>query len=387
MKKVCILGSTGSIGTQTIDVISHLQDVEIIGLSAGSNIELLEEQIEKVNPSKVAVMNADRAKELAKKLKGKKIQTEVLVGMEGLITIATMEEAEIIVTSVVGMVGLRPTVEAIKAGKDIALANKETLVTAGELIMPLAKEYGVAIYPVDSEHSAIFQCLQGNKHTSIEKIILTASGGPFRGRTKEDLEQVTLEDALKHPNWSMGQKITIDSATLMNKGLEVIEAKWLFDIDLKDIEVVVHPQSIIHSMVQYQDGSYIAQLGQPDMRVPIQYALTYPARVKATYPRLDFSQMKDFTFEEPDTKTFRCLQLAYDALLAGGTMPTVLNAANEEAVELFLNKQIQFKDIPLLIEKVMKHHQCKKAQTIDDILETEIWTRQFVKGRWSQLIS
>lgn len=387
MKKVCILGSTGSIGTQTIDVISHLQDVEIIGLSAGSNIELLEEQIEKVNPRKVAVMNANKANELAKNLKEKEIETEVLVGMEGLITIATMEEAQIIVTSVVGMVGLRPTVEAIKAGKDIALANKETLVTAGELIMPLAKEHDVAIYPVDSEHSAIFQSLQGNKHTSIEKIILTASGGPFRGRTKEDLEHVTLEDALKHPNWSMGQKITIDSATLMNKGLEVIEAKWLFDIDLKDIEVVVHPQSIIHSMVQYHDGSYIAQLGQPDMRVPIQYALTYPARVKAPYPRLDFGEMKDFTFEKPDVDTFRCLQLAYDALLAGGTMPTVLNAANEEAVELFLNKQIHFKDIALLIEKVMEHHQCKKAQTIDDILETEIWTRQFVKGRWSQLIS
>lgn len=382
MKKVSILGSTGSIGTQTIEVVRDLEDIEIVGLSAGSNIDLLESQISQLKPRLAAVMDATKAEELRQRLAtAGNDTTEVLSGMDGLIQIAIMEEVDMVVTSVVGMIGLKPTVEAIKKGKDIALANKETLVTAGELIMKMAKNYNINIYPVDSEHSAIFQCLQGNKSEYVEKIILTASGGPFRGKTRDYLETVSLEQALNHPNWSMGHKITIDSATLMNKGLEVIEAKWLFDLEIEDIDVVVHPQSIIHSMVQYRDGSYIAQMGQPDMKVPIQYALTYPERKDSTFPRLDFGQLKQLTFETPDMDTFRCLKLSFEAMKIGGTMPTVLNAANEEAVALFLNKKIQFLQIPEIIEEAMEAHEVKELTSIDDVLDTEVWTREFVRGR------
>lgn len=382
MKKISILGSTGSIGTQAIDVIKNLK-MEVLGLTAHSNIELLEKQIYELQPQLVAVTDEKKALELQSRLRTNLIKTRVVSGIEGLIEVATLEEIDIVLTSIVGMVGLRPTVAAIKAGKHIALANKETLVTAGEIIMPLAKKQDVMIYPVDSEHSAIFQCLQGNNASEVEKILLTASGGPFRGKTINELENVTLGDALNHPNWSMGKKITIDSATLMNKGLEVIEAKWLFDMDVKDIEVVVHSQSIIHSMVLYQDGSYVAQLGQPDMRVPIQYALTYPKRMKNTFPRLDFTELKDLTFEKPDDVTFPCLKLAFDALALKGTQPTVLNAANEEAVNLFLNDRCSFLNIPEIIHQSMEAHRNILKPTIDDILEVEEWTRNFVKGRWS----
>ncbi|WP_105618020.1 1-deoxy-D-xylulose-5-phosphate reductoisomerase [Vallitalea okinawensis] len=383
MKKISILGSTGSIGTQAIDVLKNLK-MEVLGLTAHSNIELLEQQIYELQPLVVAVTDHEKALELRRRLRTNLVETKVVSGIEGLIEVATLDEVDIVLTSIVGMVGLRPTVAAIEAGKHIALANKETLVTAGELIMPLAKQHGVMIYPVDSEHSAIFQCLQGNNAKEVEKIILTASGGPFRGKTINELRNVTLSDALNHPNWSMGKKITIDSATLMNKGLEVIEAKWLFDLDIKDLEVVVHPQSIIHSMVLYQDGSYMAQLGQPDMRVPIQYALTYPKRIKNNFQRLDFTGLKDLTFEKPDQGTFQCLQLAFDALARKGTQPTVLNAANEEAVNLFLNNQCSFLDIPEIILQSMDAHRNILEPTLDDILEVENWTRNFVKGRWSE---
>lgn len=377
MKRISILGSTGSIGTQTLDVVRNSGEIEVVGLAVDSNIELLYEQIQEFRPQKVTVMDADKAKELKSNLCN--CDTEVLQGMDGLIELSSMDKVDTVVTSLVGMIGIRPTIAAIKAGKNVALANKETLVTAGELVMNLAEEYGVSILPVDSEHSAIYQCLQGNKMNSLEKIILTASGGPFRGRSKKELEDVTLEQALKHPNWSMGKKITIDSATLMNKGLEVIEAKWLFDVKVDDIQVVVHPQSIIHSMVQYVDGSIIAQLGRPDMRLPIQYALDYPDRTHNDYPRLDFNDLTQLTFEKPDLESFRCLQLAYEALKIGGTMTTVLNAANEEVVSLFLREKIRFLDIPYIIEDIMAKHKVIDKPNIDDILKTQIWVNEIIE--------
>ena len=377
-KKVVILGSTGSIGTQTLDVIKHNQDVEVVGLTANSRIDLLEEQIKQFNPKIVCVMRKDKAKELKHRLDSQNIQVEVVCGEEGLSTVATMEESEMVVTAVVGMIGLIPTIKAIEAGKTIALANKETLVTAGELVMNLAKEKGVSILPVDSEHSAIFQSLQGNAHQSIDKLVLTASGGPFRTYTKDALTKVTVEQALRHPNWVMGNKITIDSATLMNKGLEVIEAKHLFDVSPSQIDVVIHKESIIHSMVAYQDGSTIAQLGMPDMRHPIAYALYYPERREADYiKKLDLVAIGTLSFEAPRKDAFPCLQLAYDALEVGGTMSAVLNAANEEVVASFLNKQISFMQIPEIIHTVMNKHICISRPSLEQILECDRWAREY----------
>ena len=371
MKHISILGSTGSIGTQTLDVVRTNQDIKIEALAAGRNIELLLEQIKEFKPKLVCVYAEEKAVELQKNLKNKAIQTEVVSGMDGLISCATIAEAEMVVTAFVGMIGIRPTMEAIKAGKDIALANKETLVTAGHIIMPLAKEYNVSILPVDSEHSAIFQSLQGNAGNRFNRILLTASGGPFRGRTKEELKHVQVEDALKHPNWAMGRKITIDSSTLVNKGLEVIEAKWLFDAEPSQIEVVVHPQSIIQSMIEYEDGAVIAQLGTPDMKLPIQYALYYPERKGPTSKRLDFYQLKSLEFYQPDTETFPALSMAYDALYTGGTMPTVYNAANEWAVAAFLDRRIAYTDIVRLIAKEMEAHQVIANPCLEEVLETE----------------
>lgn len=377
-KKVVILGSTGSIGTQTLDVIAHQDNMEVVGLSAYRSIEKLERQIDRFHPKIVCVMEEEGAKKLKSVLHEKNISTEVVTGLEGLIQVATLQEAEIVVTAVVGMVGLIPTIEAIKAGKTIALANKETLVTAGELVMGLACEKGVTILPVDSEHSAIFQSLQGNTHQSIDHLILTASGGPFRTFTKEQLRTVTVEQALKHPNWVMGSKITIDSATLMNKGLEIIEAKHLFNVAPNKIEVVVHKESIVHSMVAYQDGSVIAQLGMPDMRHPIAYALNYPERKEAIYiEKLDLVKIGTLSFEAPRIQDFPCLQLAYDALAAGGTMMAVLNAANEEVVASFLNKQIDFLQIPEIIHRVMDHHICISKPSLEEILESDRCAREY----------
>lgn len=378
MKKIVILGSTGSIGTQTLDVIARHKDIEVLGLTANSQIDLLEEQIKQFKPKVVCVMQEEKAYELKKRLIGQNLAVEVVYGQEGLMTVATLAEAEIVVTAVVGMIGLLPTIEAIKAGKVIALANKETLVTAGELVMSLARAKGSLILPVDSEHSAIFQSLQGNSHKSIEKLILTASGGPFRTFTKEQLESVTVEQALKHPNWVMGSKITIDSATLMNKGLEVIEAKYLFDVAPSQIDVVVHKESIIHSMVAYQDGSTIAQLGMPDMRHPIAYALYYPERKPAQYiEKLDLVTIGGLSFEAPRKDAFPCLQFAYDALECGGTMPTVLNAANEEVVASFLERKICFMQIPEIIHRVMDQHICINKPSLEQILESDRWAREY----------
>lgn len=373
-ENISILGSTGSIGTQTLEVVREIGGIGVKALTAGKNIDMLEAQAREFKPELVCVMDKEKASELKNRLSG--TGTEVLAGMEGLIAAAALPSADTVVNSVVGNIGLRPTVEAIKAGKDIALANKETLVTSGELIMRLIKENNVHMYPVDSEHSAIFQSLQGNDGNRIENIWLTASGGPFRGRS--DLSGVTLEDALHHPNWSMGKKITIDSATMMNKGLEVIEAKWLFNVDLDRIKVVVHPQSIVHSMVEYEDGAVIAQLGVPDMKVPIQYALTYPKRIKNSFPKLDFFERNTLTFEKPDMKVFRCLALAFEAIKTGGTMPAVLNAANEAAVAKFIDGRIGFTDIPLLIEKAMNAYTVKYDYTLDDVLEADAYARDFV---------
>ena len=385
-RKIALLGSTGSIGTQTLDVVSHDEHLEVVGLSAHSNIDLLEEQIKKYHPRLVCVMNAEKAQELNKRMVNQKIAVEITYGLEGLIAVATLEEAEVVVTAVVGMIGLLPTLEAIKKGKIIALANKETLVTAGELVMETAKNYNVPILPVDSEHSAIFQCLRGNDHKKISRLILTASGGPFRGYTKEMLKGVTVEAALKHPNWSMGHKITIDSASLMNKGLEVIEAKYLFDVSLKQIDVVVHKESIIHSMVEYIDGSTIAQLGMPDMRHPIAYALYYPERTRAPYiPKLDFTTLNKLSFEVPNKELFPCLQLAYDALEIGGTMPAVLNAANEVAVEAFLNRKISFLQIPEMIHEVMNQHICISKPSLEEILEIDEWARAYCRQEVTKL--
>ena len=380
MKKIAILGSTGSIGTQTLDVVRANKDIEVLGISAGRNIAKLEEQIREFSPKLAAVWDEKAAEDLAQKIQD--TDTKVVSGMDGLLELAAMPETEILVTAIVGMLGIRPTIEAIRAGKDIALANKETLVTAGHLIMPMAKEYGVKILPVDSEHSAIFQALNGEDSKEIHKLLITASGGPFRGRNRDDLEKVTLEDTLKHPNWVMGQKITVDSATLVNKGLEVMEAKWLFGVDLDHIQVVVQPQSVIHSMVEFEDGGIIAQLGTPDMRLPIQYALYYPHRRYLAGDRLDFAKLGQITFEEPDMETFLGLPMAIRASREGGSMPTVFNAANELAVKKFLHREIRFLDIYDIIGQAMERHKKIEYPKLDDILAVENETYQWIESRW-----
>lgn len=377
MKKIAILGSTGSIGTQTLDVVrEHKEELCVTALAAGHNKERLKEQIAEFHPSLVSLADEKLALELKHELAGSGV--EVLSGMDGLVAVAGAKESDVVVTAVVGMMGILPTMEAIRQGKDIALANKETLVTAGHLIIPMAKEYGVSILPVDSEHSAIFQCLHASRRQDVDKILLTASGGPFRGKTLEELEKVTLEDALKHPNWSMGQKITIDSSTMVNKGLEVMEARWLFDVDYDQIEVVVQPQSIIHSMVQFTDGAILAQLGTPDMRVAIEYALFYPERRSLAGDRLDFGSLRSITFEKPDYTVFRGLSLALAAGKAGGTMPTVFNAANEKAVAKFLKREIGYLDIIRLIEKCMDAHQVQENPSLEEILATEQWVYSYI---------
>ncbi len=382
MKYIAILGSTGSIGTQTLEVVRAQQDIKVTALSAGDNIDLLEEQIREFKPTLAAVKSEEKAKELALRISD--LNVPVLSGMDGLMAVACEEKAEILVTAIVGMLGIRPTIAAIEAGKDIALANKETLVTAGHIIMPLAKKCGVRILPVDSEHSAIFQSLNGEKEhgNKIDKILLTASGGPFRGMTREQLAQVRLEDALKHPNWVMGRKITIDSATLVNKGLEVMEAKWLFDVDLDQIQVVVHPQSVIHSMVQYEDGAIIAQLGTPDMKLPIQYALYYPERRFLRGMRLDFYKLGQMTFEAPDMETFEGLKFAMEAMRRGGNIPTVFNAANEKAVAMFLERRIAFLDIPDIIASAMEEITYIENPSVEEILATERAVYEWIESRW-----
>lgn len=379
-KTISILGSTGSVGTQTLEVVSSMGNISVSGLTTNTNIDLLEKQISIFNPKQVAVMDTDKARELQQRLDDQGVKVKVSSGIDGLTTIATLPEIDLVVTSVVGMIGLVPTIKAIESGKDIALANKETLVAAGEIVMAKAKEHGALIYPVDSEHSAIFQCLRGNDKEPIHRIILTASGGPFRLTSKEDLLDVSVADALKHPNWDMGKKISIDSATMMNKGLEVIEAKWLFDLDPDQIDVIVHPQSIIHSMVEFEDANIMAQLGVADMRGPIQYALNYPDRRASDVERVDFTRYNALTFEEPDYTRFPCLQYAYDAM-AGGSMPAVLNAANEIAVEAFLNKEISFMDIPRLIHDTMESHIDINKPTLEEILEADKWAREFSRKK------
>lgn len=381
MKKIGILGSTGSIGTQTLEIVRSNPDLQVIALAAGSNVSLMEQQVRKFHPM-LAVMGSEEA---ATDLKNRIADTDTRVsaGMEGMLELAVLPQMEVLVTAIVGMIGIRPTIAAIKAGKTIALANKETLVTAGHIIMPLAKEKGVSILPVDSEHSAIFQSMHGENRERVSKILLTASGGPFRGKKTEELQDITVEDALKHPNWSMGRKITVDSATLVNKGLEVMEAKWLFDVEPEQIQVVVHPQSIIHSMVEYVDGGIMAQLGMPDMKLPIQYALFYPDRRPMDGRRVDFFALKSISFEEPDVKTFRGLQLAYDAIAAGGSMPTVFNAANEKAVGLFLNKKIRFLAIYDLIQGAMEQHKVIANPTVEEILEAEAQAHAYISGKLS----
>ncbi len=380
MKKIAILGSTGSIGTQTLEIVRTNGDLEVTALAAGNNIDLLEKQIREFKPKLAAVWKEERANELKDKIND--LDVKVVSGMDGLLEVARQPESEILVTAIVGMIGILPTIEAINAGKDIALANKETLVTAGHIIMPLAKEKGGSILPVDSEHSAIFQSLQGGQQKALHKILLTASGGPFRGKKLEDLENIQVEDALKHPNWAMGRKITIDSSTMVNKGLEVIEAKWLFGVDVDQIQVVVQPQSIIHSMVEYEDGAVIAQLGTPDMKLPIQYALYYPERRYLPGDRLDFSTLQQITFEQPDLETFYGLKLAFEAGRTGGSLPTVLNAANEKAVALFLDRKIKYLQIPEIIQACMETHKNIAAPTVEEILKTEQETYEFIKNRW-----
>ena len=369
MKKIALLGSTGSIGTQTLDVVRNQGDIQVTAMAAGSNIALLEKQIREFHPSIAAVWDEKKALEL--KAKVADLPVKVVSGMNGLLEVATEKEAQIVVTAVVGMIGIRPTIAAMEAGKDIALANKETLVTAGHIIMPLAEKLGVKILPVDSEHSAIFQSLNGEHGNKIHKILLTASGGPFRGRTREQMASVQVEDALKHPNWSMGRKITIDSSTMVNKGLEVMEAHWLFDVEMDQVQVVVQPQSIIHSMVEYEDGAVIAQLGTPDMRLPIQYALYYPERRYLPGDRLDFWKLSQITFEKPDLENFHGLALAYEAGRRGGSLPTVFNAANEYAVAKFLNREISYLEITDMIQKAMENHKVIDDPTEEQILETE----------------
>ena len=381
MKKIAILGSTGSIGTQTLDIVREQGDIQVVAMAAGSNISLLEAQMREFRPSLVSVWDEKKAKEL--RTNTKDLGIKILSGMEGLLEVSVIPESEILVTAIVGMLGIRPTIAAIKAGKKIALANKETLVTAGHIIIPLAKEYKVPILPVDSEHSAIFQSLQGAGDNKISRILLTASGGPFRGRKSDDLKNIQVEDALKHPNWSMGRKITIDSSTLVNKGLEVMEAKWLFDVTLDQIQVVVHPQSVIHSAVEYQDGAVIAQLGTPDMRLPIQYALYYPERRNLSGRRLDLFEIADLTFEKPDTDTFRGLALAYLAMEKGGNIPTVYNAANEKAVSLFLDRKISYPEITELIEACMEDAEFIDHPDVDEILWTEAAAYEFIEKKMS----
>ena len=379
MKKIAILGSTGSIGTQTLEVVRENGDIEVLGLAAGNNIALLEEQIREFHPKMAAVWSEEKAEEL--RVKTADTGVKIMSGMDGLMEIASMEGSEILVTAIVGMIGIRPTIAAIEAGKDIALANKETLVTAGHIIMPLAKEKGVKILPVDSEHSAIFQSLQGSNRGELKKILLTASGGPFRGKKQEDLLNIRVEDALKHPNWTMGRKITIDSSTMVNKGLEVMEARWLFDVDIDDLQVVVQPQSVIHSMVEFVDGAVIAQLGTPDMKLPIQYALYYPERKYLPGDRVDFWSIGRLDFEKPDMDTFYGLQLAYEAGRTGGSLPTVFNAANELAVSQFLNREIKYLEIIEIIEDCMKAHKTIANPTVDQILDTETATYERIKSR------
>ena len=380
MKKIAILGSTGSIGTQTLEVARNNGDLEITALAAGSNIKKLEEQIREFHPKTAAVWSEEKAKELRAAVRD--LDVRVVSGMDGLIEVCTAPEAEIVVTAIVGMIGIVPTIAAMKAGKDIALANKETLVTAGHIIIPLAKETGVKILPVDSEHSAIFQCLNGEDRGALHKILLTASGGPFRGKKREELQGIQVEDALKHPNWAMGRKITIDSSTLVNKGLEMMEARWLFGVEPKDIQIVVQPKSIIHSMVEFVDGAVIAQLGTPDMKLPIQYALYYPERRYLPGERLDFGTLTQITFEKPDMETFTGLKLAFDAAAAGGSMPTVYNAANEKAVALFLDRKIGWLSIPEIIEASMGAHPAIPNPSVEEILETEQAVYEFIESRW-----
>lgn len=380
MKNIAILGSTGSIGTQTLDVVRANGDLRVLGLGAGRNITKLEEQIREFHPLLAAVWDEKAAGDLAARIRD--TDTRVVSGMDGLLELSAMEGPEILVTAIVGMLGIRPTMEAIRSGKDIALANKETLVTAGHLIMPMAKEYGVRILPVDSEHSAVFQALNGESRKEIHKLLITASGGPFRGRKRRELEKVTVSDTLKHPNWVMGQKITVDSATLVNKGLEVMEARWLFDVDLDHIQVVVQPQSVIHSMVEFKDGAVMAQLGTPDMRLPIQYALYYPERRYLDGERLDFAALKELTFEEPDTETFLGLPMAVRAAREGGSMPTVFNAANELAVKKFLHQEIGFLDIYDIIGQSMERHKKTEHPDLEEILAAEQETYRWIESRW-----
>ena len=380
MKRIAILGSTGSIGTQTLDVVRANGDIQVMGLAAGRNIMKLEEQIREFHPVLAAVWDEQAAKDLEVRIRD--TDTRVVSGMDGLLELSAMEGPEILVTAIVGMLGIRPTMEAIRAGKDIALANKETLVTAGHLIMAMAKEYGVRILPVDSEHSAVFQALNGESRKEIHKLLITASGGPFRGKKRKDLERVTVADTLKHPNWVMGQKITVDSATLVNKGLEVMEARWLFDVDLDHIQVVVQPQSVIHSMVEFKDGAVMAQLGTPDMRLPIQYALYYPERRYLEGERLDFAVLKEITFEEPDMETFLGLPMAISAAKEGGSMPTVFNAANELAVKKFLHQEINFLDIYDIIGQSMERHKKTEHPDLEEILTAEQETYRWIESRW-----
>lgn len=380
MRKIAVLGSTGSIGTQTLSVVEEHKDLAVAALACGGNIKLLEEQMRKFHPEAVAVWEEEKAKDL--RVRTADLSIPVYSGMEGLLKVAVWESAELLVTAIVGMLGIRPTIAAIEAGKTIALANKETLVTAGHLIMPLAEKHGVSILPVDSEHSAIFQSLQGNENNSIRRILLTASGGPFRGKTKEELKEVRVEDALKHPNWSMGKKVTIDSSTMVNKGLEVMEAKWLFDVDPEQITVLVHPQSIVHSAVEYEDGAVMAQLGTPDMRLPIQYALYYPKRRTLSGEKLNLFQVHELTFEKPDLDSFQGLALAYEAIRRGGNVPTVYNAANERAVALFLERKISYLEIPEIIAFAMEQGQFMENPSLDEILETEKEVYELIGSRW-----
>lgn len=379
MKKIAVLGSTGSIGTQTLQIVRNNPELKVTALAAGTSVEKMELQVREFRPALVCMWTEEAAREL--RVRVSDLDVRVCAGMDGLLEIAVQPESQVLVTAIVGMIGIRPTIAAIRAGKDIALANKETLVTAGHIIMPLAKECGVSILPVDSEHSAIFQSLNGEPADRIEKILLTASGGPFRGRTRQQLADIQVEDALKHPNWAMGRKITIDSSTMVNKGLEVMEAKWLFGVGLDRIQVVVHPQSIIHSAVQYVDGAIMAQMGMPDMKLPIQYALFYPDRKPMEGRRVDFFELGQLTFEKPDPETFSGLGLAYRAAEEGGSMPTVYNAANEKAVALFLDRKLRYLQIPELIGEAMEHHARIADPTVDEILEAERQTYEYIEGR------
>lgn len=378
IKRIGVLGSTGSIGTQTLEIVRNNKDLQVTALAAGTSVTLMEQQIREFLPQLAVMWTEEAARDLKERVAD--LPVKVLCGMDGLLTLAAMEDMDILVTAIVGMIGIRPTIAAISAGKTIALANKETLVTAGHIIMPLAAEKKVPILPVDSEHSAIFQSMNGENRKRVSKILLTASGGPFRGKKREDLADITVEDALKHPNWSMGRKITVDSSTLVNKGLEVIEAKWLFNVEPENIQVVVQPQSVIHSMVEYEDGGIMAQLGTPDMKLPIQYALFYPDRRPLPGKRLDFYEMKSITFEKPDTDTFLGLPLAYRAIHAGGSMPTVFNAANERAVALFLDKKIRFLTIYDLIQGAMENHKVVENPSVEQILEAEAEAHAFVES-------